>query len=285
MQRWLTHFLMIGLICGGMSLSETLHAAEKVKILMVTQSAGFVHGSVNRKEKTLSPSEIAMTQLAQQTGEFEVHCTQDSAADFTKENLQNYDLVMFYTTGNLPIAEEDLEYFFNEWLPTKGHGVIGIHSATDTFHEYEPFWDMIGGTFNGHPWTSNGKVTLSVNDTKNPMMKSFGEEYVIQDEIYQYKNWQPEKVRVLLSINMAKSKVKRPYMVPVAWIKDYGEGRVYVNNLGHREETWSNPDFLKSIQEGIKWTSGQIEADATPNPEVSAELEAKAKKDTKAAAE
>ncbi|MEZ6048904.1 MAG: ThuA domain-containing protein [Planctomycetaceae bacterium] len=137
----LTQFILTGLLCCTfltLSIAET-QGADQVKTLMVTQAAGFVHGSVNRGEKTLSPAEIAMTQLAQQSDFFDVDCTQDCAADFTKDNLQNYDLVMFYTTGNLPIAEEDLDYFFKEWLPTKGHGVIGVHSTADTFHEYEPF--------------------------------------------------------------------------------------------------------------------------------------------------
>ena len=33
------------------------------------------------------------------------------------------------------------------------------------------------------------------------------DEFEIQDEIYQFKNWQPEKVRVLMSLNMAKTKL------------------------------------------------------------------------------
>ncbi|MAT14756.1 MAG: glycosyl hydrolase [Planctomyces sp.] len=280
MQRWLSKFVLLSVIgCAafGFAPRESV-AADKVKMLMVTQSAGFVHGSVKRPEQTLAPAEVAMIQLAQQSGVFEVDCTQDCAADFTKENLQKYDVVLFYTTGNLPIAEADLEYFMKEWLPTKGHGFIGIHSSSDTYHEYEPYWDMIGGTFNGHPWNSNGTVTMTIHDSKNPMMAPFGKELVIQDEIYQYKNWQPEKVHVLMSINMAETEVKRPYHVPVSWIKEYGDGRVYYNNLGHREETWANPQFLESLLQGIKWVTGQTEADAKPNPEVSAEQEELAKK-------
>ncbi len=115
-----------------------------------------------------------MTQLGQQTGLFDVHCTQDAEADFTKENLQNYDIVMFYTTGDLPIAEADLEYFFNEWLKQKGHGFIGFHSATDTYHDYKPYWDMIGGTFDEHPW--NSATTSPSPFTTRParMMQPFG---------------------------------------------------------------------------------------------------------------
>jgi type 1 glutamine amidotransferase len=276
--------LWIPLVLAGFGLlSVPVHAdppAKKARILMLTQSKGFTHGSVRRPEKEkLAPSEIAMTQLGQQTGLFEVHCTQDAAADFTKENLQNYDIVMFYTTGDLPIKEEDRDYFFNEWLKQEGHGLIGFHSASDTFHNYKPYWDMIGGTFNGHPWGAGTTVTITVHEPDHPTMEPFGEEFQIKDEIYQYKNWQPEKVRVLMSLNMAKTEPKKPYHVPVAWVKEYGEGRVYYNNLGHNEATWTNKTFLKSVENGVKWITGQVGGRADPNPELSQGQEAKAKAD------
>ena len=58
--------------------------------------------------------------------------------------------------------DETLKYFFNVWLKQKGHGFIGTHSATDTYGDYKPYWDMIGGTFNGHPWGSGETVTVKV---------------------------------------------------------------------------------------------------------------------------
>lgn len=260
-------------------LTASVNAQEKHKALMITQSKGFVHGSVKRGDKDLAPAEIAMVQLGQKMGILDVHCSQDCAADFTKDNLKNYDLVMFYTTGDLPIADADLDYFFKEWLTQKGHGFIGFHSASDTFHNYEPYWDMIGGTFNGHPWTAGKTVTIDVQDPSFPAMKPFGKEFQIKDEIYQYKHWQPGKVHLLMSLNMAKCDPKKPYHVPVAWCKNYGEGRVFYNNLGHNPSTWTNPMFLQSTEAGIRWTLGLIDGDATPNPDVSAAQEAKAMKD------
>lgn len=279
-QLWLIALGLMVTVCAS---SRPTTAAEPVKVLMLTQSKGFTHGSVNRRDQELAPSEIAMTQLGQQTGLFTVHCTQNAEADFTKDNLKNYKIVMFYTTGDLPIADADRDYFFNEWLKTKGNGFIGFHSATDTFHKYEPYWDMIGGTFNGHPWGAGETVTVSVHDQNHPAMKPLGAEFEIKDEIYQYKNWQPEKVRVLMSLNMAKCKTKRPYMVPVSWVKDYSDGKVFVTNLGHNEGTWTNPLFLEHVTGGVKWILGLEPGDATPNPELSAKLEAKAKADTEAA--
>ena len=273
--------LVLALAVGMNFLSaSSVPAAEKARVLMLTQSQGFVHGSVNRGQKdqpkqALAPAEVSMTQLGQKTGLFDVTCTQDAAADFTKENLQKFDVVMFYTTGDLPIADADKDYFFKEWLTKKGHGFVGFHSALDTYHNYQPYWDMIGGTFDGHPWN--------------------GGEFHIKDEIYWYKNWQPEKVHVLMSLNIekcptkgARTKVKegdkevevlKTRHVPVSWVKNYGDGRVFVTNLGHNEATWADPRFLDHVTGGIKWILGQETGDATPNPDVSKQQEAKAQKD------
>lgn len=272
-------------------LSSSANAADQQKqsrILFVTQSAGFKHGSVTRPDSgtpKLAPAEIALIQLGQQSGLFSVDVTQDVAADFTQDNLQNYDIVAFYTTGELPIGETDRDYFINDWLKQPGHGFIGVHSAGDTFHKWEPYWDMAGGTFISHPWTQGHTVTLSVHDTAHPGASPYGQEFVIQDEIYMYRNWQPEKVHLLMSLDYAKSFTDRPvptehgYHVPVAWCKEYGQGKVYYNNLGHRPETWTNKTFLDSLLGAVRWIRGDAKGDATPNPQVSAEWEAKSQAD------
>jgi len=249
------------------------------RILMVTQSAGFRHGSVNRGDKPLSPAERVMTELGVSSNLFRVDCTQDVAADFTREKLQNYNIVMFYTTGKLPIKQEDLDYFFNDWLKQEGHGFIGTHSAADTYKDYKPYWDMIGGTFNGHPWGAGSTVTITVHDPDHPVAKPWGKEFTLKDEIYQFKNWQPEKVRVLMSLNMAKTALKKPYHIPICWVKEYGKGRVMHMSLGHREDVWTNPTYQQSLLGGVKWILGHEKGEAKPNPDLSEAQEKKAKAD------
>jgi len=275
-------FLFASMVAVGLpSSSASAEDAKpaKPRVLMLTQSKGFKHGSVNRPADKLAPSEIAMIQLGQKSGLFDVDCTQDAAADFTKENLAKYDLVMFYTTGELPIAKENWDYFADEWLKQKGHGFIGFHSATDTYGNFQPYWDMVGGTFNGHPWGSGSTVSITVHEPDHPGVKPFGPEFEIKDEIYQYKNWQPEKVRVLASLNMAKTSLKKPYHVPVIWVKNWGDGKIYYSNLGHNEQTWTNQKFLDSVVGAVKWIRGTEPGEAKPNPELSKAQEEKAKSD------
>ncbi len=261
-------------------------AAERpARILFVTQSAGFRHPTVTRKATDLSFTERVMTELGVRSGLFRVDCTQDVENDFTPEKLRDYDIVMFYTTGAmydksrlLPIPKETMDWFINDWLKQPGHGFIGVHSAADTYHDYEPYWDMIGGTFDGHPWTKDSRVTIAVQDPDHPASAPWGESFEIVDEIYQFKHWQPEKVRVLMSLDMENAELKKPYHVPVLWVKEFGEGRAMHMSLGHREEVWTNPTYQESLLGGIRWMMHMAEGDATPNPEVSAAEEAKAKK-------
>jgi type 1 glutamine amidotransferase len=92
---------------------------------------------------------------------------------------------------------------------------------------------------------------------------------------------------VLLSLNYAKSPTDSEintsfgYHVPVCWIKTIGEGKLYYNNLGHNETSWVNPQYLDSITQAIRWFRGEVECDATANPDVSAAYEAKSEKDFK----
>ena len=283
LKRFTVIAVTFAMMAGVVAVDSRADDKRAARILFVTQSAGFRHGSVTRKDDQLSVSERVMTELGISSNLFRVDCTQDVTKDFTIEKLENYDIVMFYTTGKLPIEEKTLDYFFNTWLKEKGHGFLGTHSAADTFKDYKPYWDMIGGTFNGHPWGSGSTVTISVHEPDHPAVSGWGAEFTIQDEIYQFKNWQPEKVRVLMSLNMAKTKLKKPYHVPICWVKSYGEGRCMHMSLGHREDVWTNKTYQNSLLGGIKWILRQEEGESKPNPGLSEAQEAKAKKDFEAA--
>lgn len=282
-RRAFSGLCLIAVFVVSLSAARADEAPKKAaRMLMVSQSAGFKHGSVSRKGEQLSPAERAITDLGISSNLFRVDTTQD-VSKLTKAQLDNYDLILFYTTGDLPFDPAVRDYLFTEWVKKKGHGFIGTHSAADTYHNYEPYWEMLGGTFNGHPWNAGDRVTITVHDTNHPVSKPWGDEFEITDEIYQFKHWQPEKVHVLMSLNMAKTKLKKPYQVPIAWVKNYGDGKVMHMSLGHREDVWTNDKYMQSLLGGIKWMLGLEPGDAAPNPDVSSAQEAKAKADFAAA--
>ncbi len=90
---------------------------------------------------------------------------------------------------------------------------------------------------------------------------------------------------MLMSLDMSKTAKKGDYHVPVAWVKEYGQGKAMHMSLGHREDVWENPTYMQSMLGGVKWILGMEPGDATPNPELSSAQEAKAKADFAAAKE
>lgn len=105
------------------------------------------------------------------------------------------------------------------------------------------------------------------------MNKAFsGRGFWHRDEIYQYKPDSyvgPEVLRLLVSLDMSKEAVSGriedgPREVPVSWIRQAGDGRVFYTNFGHREETFRNPVILRHMLDGIQYALGDLEADPQP---------------------
>src|SRR6185369_8899201 len=83
---------------------EAVKLPKEKRVLVYTVSAGFEHDVVKRaKPDELSIVEKALVDLGARTGHFEAVPTRD-AASFSAENLAKYDLVFFYTTGELPLS-------------------------------------------------------------------------------------------------------------------------------------------------------------------------------------
>ena len=72
--------------------------------------------------------------------------------------------------------------------------------------------------------------------------------------------------------------------MPILWVKNYDDGKAMHMSLGHNEAVWTNETYQASLLGGIRWVLNLEAGDATPNPELSAAQEKKAKADIDAAA-
>jgi type 1 glutamine amidotransferase len=227
-------------------------AAEPPRVLFLTHSAGYRHAVVTRPDpETLA---LAEEQLRSVAGDrLVVDCTQDCGA-ITRENLARYAAVVFYTTGALPIDKDALVDFVRA-----GGGFVGIHPATDTLYKFADYGGMVGGYFNGHPW--HEQVTVRVEDGRHRATRHLGNSFEITDEIYQFRDWERKRVRVLLSldpksVDLTKPGVRRTDQdFALAWCKPFGRGRVFYTALGHRPEVWKDERFLRHVVGGLEWTT------------------------------
>jgi len=190
-------------------------------------------------------------------------------AKLTPENLKQYDIIFFANTTGPVIPKGGPREALLDFVKS-GKAFIGAHSATDTFGDFPGYVAMINGNFAGHPWGGGTLCTFTNHDPSHPATKMYPAEFQWKDEIYQYRSFDPAAVRVLLSLNMAKTNPKMPYQVPVSWVREYGTGRLFYTNLGHNDATWKDATFQKHLLSGIRWALKLEEGSATPNPEVSA---------------
>jgi hypothetical protein len=166
---------------------------------------------------------------------------------------------MFNTTGELPMTDDEKQAFVA--FLKSGHGFVGVHSATDTFYMWGTYGDIIGGWFNNHPW--HQMVTIDVEDPASPIVGFLGKSFQITDEIYQISDFKAETSHVLLrldpnSVDLGKGGVvRRYYGWPIAWIRMFGQGRVFYTALGHEDAVWNDSRFQEMLRNGIKWVMKQ----------------------------
>jgi type 1 glutamine amidotransferase len=241
-------------------------SATPVRLFYCTHSAEFQHD-------VLPLSRQIMQDIGDRLDWLDVTVS-ENIADLTPERLQKTDAVMLFTTGMLPMGS--MREGLIAWVQAGG-ALIGVHSATDTFKDYAPYVQMIGGTFDGHPW--NEEVTIAVNDPSSPAMRPFlaastatnsagRATFTLADEIYQFKNLNMD-MHVLMSLDASNPKMDAGRSYPLAWTREPGSGRVFYTALGHRPEVWQDKRFIDHLLAGIRWATDRhaLDPKATlPNP-------------------
>ncbi len=220
------------------------------RVLYLTHSAGFKHD-------VLPLSQQIMRDAVARTGAFDVTASTDCAL-ISPEALRGWDAVVFYTTGELPVDDASKRALLE--FVRSGKGFVGIHSATDTFYQWPDYGEMIGGYFDGHPW--HQEVRINVEGPSHPATAHLPPRFSINDEIYQFRNWSRNQVRLLLSLDNASVDVTKPGVnradrdFALAWTREYGRGRVFYTGLGHEPDVWRDPRYQQHLASGIGWAIG-----------------------------
>ena len=254
-------------IAAGVPKSAPAKPTKPRKVLVFSKTAGFRHGSI--------PTGVeAMKQMGKSTGAFEVTATEDDSF-FEPEKLKNFDAVLFLnTTGEVFKSkeagrEERLKKSLVDFVKS-GKGLIGTHSATDTYKKWKDFNDMMGGAFAGHPWHT--KIRVKNLEPGHPLNAAFaGKDFEIADEIYQFRKdtASADERRMLLSlsgeiVDKGKGNTGKEGLYPIAWLDKYGDGRIFYCSLGHRDEIYWNRVILKHYLAGIQYALGDLDAEDEP---------------------
>jgi type 1 glutamine amidotransferase len=220
-------------------------------VLVLTQTLGYHHRSI--------PTAMATVRaIAARSGRYRVVFL-TSAAQLTPVALKHAVAVMFLlTTGELPMSDVEkrgLVAFVDD-----GGGLIGFHSATDTFHHWAAYKDMLGAEFSHHPPPSTQRVI--VTDHSTPATHALPASFRIHEEFYVFVHDPRPHVHVLAELDTGPNGPDRP----LVWCRRFGRGRVYYDALGHFSATWHNRYQVSLVSGGILWAAGLASAPSCSTP-------------------
>jgi cytochrome c len=210
------------------------------KVLVFTKTAGYKHASI--------PKGVAAIQKIGLEKGFEVDSTSD-ASWFKDEVLAGYSAVIFLsTTGDIldQYQQADFERFIQA-----GGGFLGIHAAADTEYQWPWYNQLVGAYFLSHP--RQQEASLHVLGNTHPATKDIPKEWVHFDEWYNYKSI-AEGLNVLLNLDESTYEGgENGEHHPIAWFREFDGGRMFYTGLGHTDEAYLNPTFLKHLAGGIDY--------------------------------
>lgn len=167
----------------------------------------------------------------------------DDAEVLTPENLKGYEVIADYTSW---------------WEPTKaqhqavldavagGKGYFCMHPATASFLNDAGHVSMVGGQFIEHD--PNKIFTVKIGTARqvqeHPITEGIGD-FPIQDELFIVEGDQNQWNIIARAEGHA-----------VLWTKQWGEGRVHTNVLGHDGHALNNLSLQTLILRGIEWAAG-----------------------------
>ena len=251
MKRIITGFLLLLLTMAACTPQPD---RERMNIAVTTQTEGFRHANIPVAINTLK-------KLATENNWQLIHTEEPNY--FKKESLDTLDLIVFLqTTGNI-FGDEQKQAI--EQFVEKGGGLLTIHSGTVTENDWKWYIDNLGAVFIGHPPVQEGK--LIIEDRNHPSTDFFPDSvWIIEDEWYFFDRNPREDVHVLISIDELSNDVdnnkwfdrvdQRMGDHPLVWYKYVGQGRIFQTALGHPEELYSDPFFIKHLKGAIFWTAG-----------------------------
>lgn len=240
---------------------------QPIRVLFLSKSSGFEHPVIRTVDGQPSVVESVLSDIAIDLGAT-LTSTKD-ASQINAENLRNFDVVIFFTSGDLtqpgtdgqtPMSEQGLGDLL-EWI-RRGGGFIGLHSASDTFHSessesVSDYIEMLGGEFRQHGTQFEGRLLLA--DPDHPTMADLPEEWILTEEWYLFTNVKTDAIHPLLVFDPGAEGDTQPiYDVdpyPIAWWRCYGLGRVYYTGLAHNADTWQQPSMHTMVQNAIEWSA------------------------------
>ncbi|PRX57067.1 ThuA domain-containing protein [Flagellimonas meridianipacifica] len=216
-------------------------------VLAFTKTTGYRHKSIEKGVHTLRQLGRKNNFIVLQT---------ETSEDFNAQNLKNYKLVVFLSTTQ-DVLNNQQQRVFENYIKSGG-SFLGIHAAADTEYDWAWYGKLVGGYFESHPNDPNVRsAKIDVLSKEHASTAHLDDSWSRNDEWYNYKNINPN-ISVLLNLDETSYEGgTNGENHPIAWYHEFDGGRAYYTGGGHTEESFDEPDFRQHLLGAILWCLGR----------------------------
>lgn len=192
--------------------------------------------------------------------------------DITAANLAQFKAVIWNNVSGdvLTLGQRAALRSFVEG----GGGFAAVHgSGGDPLYIWDWYADtLIGARFIGHV-DEHQTARIRIEDSASPITAGLSADWTMLEEWYSFaRSPRGPGTTVLLTLDEASyapvSALRDLRMGdhPIAWTRCVGRGRSFYTAIGHRPETYRDPDNLRFMEQALAWTVGLVPSGCAPQP-------------------
>lgn len=228
--------------------------AGKPALLVFEHSNGF------RDAPSVEAAQAALRGIAERKGWTFVFTS--NPGDITAANLRRFKGV-FWNNVSGDVLTLRQRAALRSWIEAGG-GFAAIHgSGGDPLFIWDWYADtLIGARFIGHI-DEHQTARIIVDDAASPITRGISRDWSMLEEWYSFeKSPRGPGTHILLTIDETSYKptsAMRDLKMgdhPVAWTRCVERGRSFYSAIGHRPETYSEPNNVRLLEQAIAWTMG-----------------------------
>jgi type 1 glutamine amidotransferase len=182
---------------------------------------------------------------------FEVEISDTLDAFLAEERLKTFDLIVpHWTMGQLTGDQEKALVA----AVASGVGLGGIHGGMgDAFRSQTSYQFVVGGQFVSHP-DNHKDYVVNIAKTSDPIVAGL-KDFTVHSEQY-YMHVDPSnEVLATTTFQTTSAPWVNGNVMPVAWKRNYGEGRVFYQSIGHSVKELEIYEVREMTKRGLIWAA------------------------------
>ena len=186
----------------------------------------------------------------------------DTLDSYLKPDLTDYSLIVpCWTMGS--ITGEQAAGLFK--AISSGVGLAGWHGGIiDSFRQNERYQLMTGAQWVAHPGGAGMTYRVDIIDKEHPITQGI-DSFILPETEQYYCHLDPGIIpgddlycmlcKTKFSGENAEGIIRPGTIMPYAWVKPFGEGKVFVASWGHTYKDFDVPEAKEIVRRGLLYVS------------------------------